>query len=99
MRVYIAGKITGEDLEICKEKFKSYSKLAKHKFPNAKIINPFEINKDIIPNGTYSEYFSNDMKEFVFCDVICFIPDWKESSGALVEYQIAEKMGLQIVFL
>ena len=95
-KVYIAGKITGEDYEIVKAKFDAVeSDLREAGF---KPINPFKI-APFNPTKTWSDYMKVCIKELVDCERVVFLPDAFTSKGAKLEYEIARKLGIEIKYL
>ena len=79
--VYIAGKITGDPHY--KSKFESAErKLVETGFS---VMNP-----TILPNGfAYDVYMAIGKEMLLACDYVCFLPDWKESKGAVIEMETA----------
>lgn len=58
-----------------------------------KVTNPVEVNP-----GVYSwhECLRNDVSELTKCDSLVLMPGWQESEGAMLELQVAFRLGLQI---
>lgn len=99
---YISGKITGLTEEIYKENFKHASILARD---NGFIpVNPVEVKLDMCAGveacGGQGEihhwqcYMKHDLIEMLKCDVIILQPNWVDSSGAKLELQIADEVGM-----
>lgn len=97
--IYISGKITGLDQMEARKMFTEAEMFLKNSHPKEIIINPFHINEDLIPNGTYAEYMKNDIKYLIDCHTACFLPNWKLSAGAQLEHSIAEACGITIKYL
>ncbi len=96
MRVYIAGKITGEDLAECKEKFLTAEKEFKYNFQSSIVVNPMSLPHNHDKN--WKSYMRECIKALVDCDAILMLKDYKESKGAKIELSIAEKLGLLTFF-
>jgi hypothetical protein len=112
-KIYIAGKVSGECetpelMRKCIEKFNRYAEnltfgtLKKKGLylvcENLKITYGLIINEDIIPNGTWEDYMKEDIREMLLCDEIHFLDDWRYSTGAKIEHDLAEKMKMKIVY-
>lgn len=88
-KVYISGKITGDDDYLAK--FRWASVLAKM---NGFIpINPTKGEKKGKP---WSYYMKRDVKKLVKCDAILLIYDWAVSRGARIERSLAKALGLDV---
>ena len=83
-KVYLAGKISG-DPEF-KEKFMT----AQHELERAGFI---VLNPAWLPQSgfTYEAYMRIGNAMLLECDAICLLPDWRESHGAMIEYDQATK--------
>lgn len=95
MKIYVSGKISGLPLEQAKEKFKWHVEFLREK--GHEVVSPFEIN-EIKPEKTWGDYMENDIKHLVECDAIYMISDWRKSTGARIEYMIAKKLKLEILY-
>jgi nucleoside 2-deoxyribosyltransferase len=89
MKVYIAGKITGNpDYQ---EQFKAAEKeltIAGHK-----VMNPA-----ILPEGfKHEEYMHICLAMIDICEAVYFLSNWRESSGACIEYGYAKGLGKEIL--
>ena len=47
---------------------------------------------------SWEDFMKLDLLALSFCDAICLLPDWAESTGAMREYEEAKKLGLKIMF-
>ena len=91
MKIYLAGKITGE--ENYKEKFDSRA-AAMTELGNS-VMNPA-----ILPEGfEQEEYMRICFSMIDACDTVCLFPDWKESKGATREYEYARENHKHTIFL
>jgi len=90
MKIYLSGKITGD--ENYKNKFITVEKELTNK--GYEVFNPA-----VMPNMfSWEEFMKLDLMVLSFCDAICLLPDWKESRGAVMEYEEAKRLGLNILF-
>jgi hypothetical protein len=92
-QVYISGPMTGyEDLN-----FPAFHKAAKLIRDRGDIaVNPAEINPDL--NADWLECIIEDIKWVGKCDSICLLNNWEFSTGAQIEFLVAEKLGLKIEY-
>ncbi len=90
MKIYLSGKITGDDNY--RPKFDEYENKLKH-FGH-EVFNPAAF-----PNMfTWEEFMEIDLKILSLCDAIFLLEDWKESRGARIEKEEAERLGLKILY-
>jgi hypothetical protein len=94
MKIYIAGKVTGEPTEICKAKFgKAEYTLRSSGFI---VVNPMNVVND--PNCRWSIAMGLCITELAECDPIYLLSDWKESRGARIEFEVAKELDLKMFF-
>lgn len=92
LRVYIAGKVTGEDPIECNKKFSKAELLLTSMKMQA--VNP----RLFVPSDAdWKQAMKLCIKSLITCDFIYLLPDWKESEGAKLEVTIAEKLGIEII--
>lgn len=88
MRVYLSGPMTGiEDLN--RKAFEDAEK--KLRLANCCVVNPHKIES---AEDTYESHLASDIRELTWCDAIYLIPGWESSRGALVEFAVAQVLGL-----
>ena len=85
IKVYIAGKVTGEPVAECTMKFGTAQK--EIEALGLEAVNPLEVVGDF--NVSWEEAMGKCIKALIDCDVILFLPDYKDSPGALAEERIA----------
>lgn len=95
MKVYISGKITGYDINEAELKFNETEEFLTLK--GFTPVNPFKISKNH-PSKTWEEYMIDDIRELFNCEAIYLHPDWGQSRGARIEYQIAKELNLKVMF-
>lgn len=49
-------------------------------------------------NNAYEDYMRYGLSKLIYCDAIVMFGDWKESRGALFEKQVAEFLGIEIIY-
>lgn len=93
-KIYIAGKVTGLDIDEVTKKFnyKEYELTAK----GYEVVNPMRLNHD--HNKEWESYMKVCLAELIKCDAIYLMPDWKESKGAKLEKRIAYELKLDIIY-
>ena len=93
MKVYISGQITGLNIDEVKERFERAEVRLKDKglIP----INPL---KNGLPlDSPWKDHMVRDIEILMDCQAILMLDNWPKSTGARIEKNIAEELGL-IVF-
>ena len=89
--VYISGKITGcPDLN--KPKFSHAEKELKKIYK--KVINPHKLPAN--HDKSWEAYMKACIIALCKCDVVFLLDDWMQSKGAMLEFEIAAELGLEI---
>lgn len=88
MKVYISGKITGDDEY--EKKFKKWELILKAQ--GFQVFNPTCIPAIF----DYDQYMDLDLAALKMCDAIFLMNDWTESNGAKKEAFVALNNGLKI---
>lgn len=91
MKIYIAGKITGEE-STYKEKFnKKAEELTKQGF--------IVMNPSVLPIGfEHDEYLHINKAMIDVCDAVWFMPCWTDSKGAQIENDYALSKGKGVIY-
>ena len=92
MKIYIAGKITGD--KHYKRKFRKTECTLKKK--GHSVMNPAVLNG--YPEFSWEDYMAVSKAMQRQCSATLFLPDWESSRGAKVEYENAKKLGQSIFF-
>lgn len=92
-KIYIAGKITGENEKECKEKFLKAEFILKNKgyIP----MNPMRL---VSSKLTWKRAMLACFDLIANCDEAFFLSDWKDSKGALLEHEVCKSFGLTITY-
>lgn len=93
MKIYIAGKITGEDAGSVFVKFNMNE--FKLKKEGHEVVNPLKITSQ---SWTWEKCMKACIEALRTCDSIFMLRDWKNSRGAVLEHQIAQIYGLNIIY-
>lgn len=87
-KVYLAGRITGD--ELYKVKFGAVQ--VQLEAAGMIVLNPAALTGGF----AYGAYMRMTGAMLAECDAVCMLPDWLYSKGAILEYQAAEKLGKRI---
>jgi len=93
-KIYIAGPITDYDLSERKRKFDFNQSLLE--VLGFEVVNPMALPHD--HDKTWHSYMRECIAALVTCDSVLFLKDWQKSSGAQLEYHIADALDLTIMF-
>ena len=89
MKIYIAGRITGNPNY--REEFAEAEKELKRK--GHTVLNPVK------PDGfTYKDYIDMGLCELMRCDAVYVLPGYEYSKGALLESHYARVVGLEVIY-
>lgn len=95
MRVYISGKITGN--EYFKTDFQRGETEIIKRLGNVEIINPARVNAEL-PPLTHEEYMRFSFMEMDLCETVFMLKNWRESCGASQEHGYAIAKGMKIIY-
>lgn len=93
-KIYIAGKVSGEKIHEVTMKFGKAQKQLEALGYEA--INPLEVVNDW--KADWKDAMKLCIKALVDCDAVLFLPDHKESKGAMLEFDIARKLEIKRYF-
>lgn len=91
MKVYIAGKITGDPNY--KDNF--YNGKRAMEMEGHTVLNPADLPEGMRP----ADYMRICFAMIDCSDVVAFLPNWQESRGAYLEYDYCQYVGKQTMFL
>lgn len=90
MKIYIAGKITGD-----KDYRRKFNEAALKYSKNGENV---VLNPSILPDGMFPEDYMKICLAMIDCaDVVVFLSDWTESKGAMVEFEYCNYIGKKII--
>lgn len=92
--VYLAGPMSGHP-EFNHPAF--HAAAAKLREQGYSVINPAEINPDT--TKTWEQCLRRDIQALADCHILALLPGWEPSKGARIEYDIAQALGMTIIFL
>ncbi|MBR2582402.1 MAG: DUF4406 domain-containing protein [Oscillospiraceae bacterium] len=88
MKVYIAGKISGDPNY--RAKFRAAS--CRFTLPGVSVLNPADLPDGMAPG----DYMAVCLPMLLQADLVVFLPDWQDSAGARIEHALAEYAGKNI---
>jgi hypothetical protein len=92
-RVYLAGPISG----IKDRNREAFDAAQRHlEGRGMTVVNPLKVNPAPAP---WAECMRRDIPELLGCDTIALLPGWEASEGASMEHYIAEKLGMNVLYL
>lgn len=92
-KIYIAGKVTGENQAECIAKFKKAQCQIEDSGHEA--VNPLEVVGDW--NATWRDAMKKCLTALIDCDAILILDDWHSSKGAKIEFRLAMDLGMTIM--
>lgn len=93
-KIYISGKISGLG-EVHVQALFGY---AETQLINKgyDVVNPINLRHD--HDRSWLSYMREDIKALMNCDAIYMLTNWKDSKGAKIEHDLAQSLGLQILY-
>ncbi|TDL99594.1 MAG: hypothetical protein C4K58_06800 [Flavobacteriaceae bacterium] len=95
-RIYISGKISGEQESSYFVKFKN-AQIYLETLGFEEVVNPLDIH-GTNPVKSWEEFMVTDIEALFSCTAVYFLKDWQDSKGARIEFAIAREMGLDLFF-
>jgi hypothetical protein len=89
-KIYIAGKVTGEDQQECIDKFQKVKEQIEALGFEA--VNPLEVVGDW--KTPWNKAMRMCIAKLTECDAIAMIPDWFNSKGAKIEYEVSKLLAI-----
>lgn len=70
---------------------------AKLRAQGCQVVNPAELNPDT--SKTWDQCMRRDLQALADCNSLALLPGWELSKGARLEYDVAQALGMTIIFL
>lgn len=93
-KIYIAGKVSGEEHGKVFIKFMAAESRLKLTYPECEVVNPIRFCGSEWP---WADCMKACITRMMECDAIYMLKDWKYSRGARLEHFIALKLGMRII--
>jgi hypothetical protein len=94
IKIYISGKITGLEFEKAFYLFYKAEKLLQSQ--GYSVVNPMKLPHE--HDKSWESYMKEDLKAMLDCDSIYLLPNYNDSKGALIEKELAELLGLDVIY-
>ena len=94
MKIYISGKITGLPLSEARQRFADSADFLNE--IGFEAVNP--LNNGLDDKATWKEHMVADIAMLLDCEAIYMMDNWIESRGASIEYDIANRLNLDVWF-
>ncbi len=94
LKIYIAGKITGEPIAECKQKFLNAENLLREL--SAAPVNPFKLGLN--DTWTFEQCKPFNFKAIAQCNALFMLADYTASPGALAELDEAKRLRLTVYY-
>lgn len=88
-KIYICGKITGMEEEAKVLFNAAHQELEQMGF---EVVNPFMLDHN--HDKQWESYMKACIKALMDCNYIYLLPNWRESRGAVLEQQIAQRLNI-----
>lgn len=93
-KIYISGKISGLDKEIAIANFAAAEASFNKEYTD--VVNP--INNGLKETRPWILHMIVDVFNMLRCSHVCFLSNYTDSRGAMIEYKIANLFGKQILY-
>ncbi|MCM1543676.1 MAG: DUF4406 domain-containing protein [Ruminococcus sp.] len=94
MKIYISGRITGLPLSEVRQRFEDAAIMLED--IGFEAVNP--LNNGLEHKASWKEHIVADIRMLLDCDAIYMMDNWMESRGAGIEYDIANRLNLDVWF-
>lgn len=95
-KIYIAGKITGLELNVAQSAFDEAESFLKEVAPGWHIVNPMRLPHE--HDKSYECYMAECLAELRSCKAVYVLKGWSGSNGVLRELKLASELGLLVLF-
>ena len=94
-KIYISGAISSRPIHEAEAHFKAAQ--LRLLVIGYDCINPMEISP-YSQEKTWEDYMRNDIKHLMDCQAIYMLRGWWKSRGARVEWWLAKKLGMEVIY-
>ena len=94
-KIYLCGKVTGLDAELCRYNFEQLETLVN--MSKMEPVNPMKLDHN--HDKTWESYMKVCIKALVDCDAVLCMANVKFSKGAKVERRLAYRLGIPVLYL
>lgn len=91
MKIYISGPISGQPLNEVTQYF-TYAATKLSRMGHDPV-NP--LKNGLPKTASWEEHMKRDITLLLECDAICMVGKWWESKGAILEWQLAQILGIK----
>ena len=91
MKYYLSGKIMGDPGYM--EKFAGYE--ARYRNAGIRVVNPAMRERK---GWAWQRYMKRGIRLLMKCGGIIMLPDWESSDGAVLEHEIACRLGFTVIY-
>src|SRR5690554_4752341 len=95
MKIYISGKISGLQPHEAHENFRHAEQALRAE--GHETVNPLT-KPGFDPDWTWEQHMIEDIQLLLECDQVFMLENWTQSKGAQIEKQIAEIVGIPVIF-
>lgn len=92
-KIYISGKISGME-KTAAIMFKAYS--CQVEALGYEVINPMALPHNHA--RTWDAFMREDIAALMGCHAVLFLPNYTESEGAMIEFNLAERLNFDLIF-
>lgn len=93
-KVYISGRISGEQVEACKKKFEDACQKARDAGYDP--VSPWQ--NGLPDSAPWEEHMKADIRMLTECDEVWALPDYHLSRGANIEVKLAYNLGMVVKY-
>lgn len=93
MKIYLSGKITGEETQAHKTFAEKETELKAKGF---NVINPMTLPHK--HDKTWKSYMRDCIKALCDCDAILMLPGWENSKGAIIEHDVSIRLEITVFY-
>lgn len=93
--IYLSGPISGRSPAEAKAHFSNAETLVRWSCPKYCYVS----NPTNLPEGwTWNDYMRAGIRELLICDAILMLDGWNTSAGAVIEKDLAQKLGIKVYY-